>query len=231
MEINKIHNIDCREGLRSLEDDSVDITITSPPYNMNAGKYTEYKDNVKDYYGFLVNILDELIRVTKYYTFFNIQFLNDNKISLMELQHKFRYNIKDIIIWKKQTAQPVKNCMTTLFEYVFVITKRHLAYGRSFERCNFPVGKSVPNVVNFNWISNDSDNHAIFPEQLIRWVLTNFSKEKDLILDPFMGSGTTAAVSQQMGRNFLGFEINKDYINYANKRLSQSSLLKVYNTL
>ena len=62
-------------------------------------------------------------------------------------------------------------------------------------------------------------NPAIFPEKLVKDHLISWSKENDLVLDPFMGSGTTAVVCVQNNRNYIGFEISKDYCDLANKRI------------
>ena len=62
------------------------------------------------------------------------------------------------------------------------------------------------------------------PVKLFRDIIRDFSEEGDLILDPFMGSGTTAIACKQLNRNFIGFEISKEYCDIARKRLSQANL-------
>ena len=64
---------------------------------------------------------------------------------------------------------------------------------------------------------------AVFPEELVYNILDNFTKEGDIIYDPFMGTGTTAVVAMKMKRNFIGSEIDKNYIEFANKRINSES--------
>ena len=65
---------DCQENMRDIPDKSVDICFTSPPYNRKRNdKYENYDDDIEDYFGFLVSIIDELIRVSRGNVFFNIQ--------------------------------------------------------------------------------------------------------------------------------------------------------------
>jgi DNA modification methylase len=66
-----------------------------------------------------------------------------------------------------------------------------------------------------------ADNHvAVYPLELVKYFIKGSTKESDLILDPFMGTGTTALAAKQLNRNFIGFELQKDYIDVANRRLN-----------
>ena len=66
---------------------------------------------------------------------------------------------------------------------------------------------------------------AVFPEKLVRDHIISWSNEGDLVLDPFMGSGTTAKVARALGRKYIGFEISKEYCELANKRLQDTRTL------
>jgi DNA modification methylase len=244
LELNKIYNQDCLEGLKLLDDDSVDITITSPPYNVGnnnmisyernkketKSKYNEYEDNLKieDYYAFLDKTIEQLIRVTKYHIFFNIQMLSSNKLVFLNILAKYKDNIKEIFIWNKKMCPPQmeEGVLNNKFEFIIVFSKDRPEL-RKFNRCFFKKG-SLANMIEGKNNSNNNmaDKHsACFPEYLVKWFITNFSSPGDTILDCFMGSGTTSYVSQQNNRNFIGFEISKEYVDIANKRLCQSNLL------
>lgn len=239
MEINKIHNMDCRDGLKQLPDDFAQITITSPPYNLGnsvrGNMYQNYSDDMKrdDYYGFIKEVIEELIRTTKYYVFFNFQIASETRIMWMEILHKFRYNIKDIIIWHKKQVQPSvqETCLSSAFEYVVVFTKRPYAINRTFEYAFFnnrEKGQLNLNVIHGDSASlenNNSTNKAIFPEYFVRWFVDKFTKEGDIIMDCFSGSGTTSYVAQSRGRNFIGFEKDPEQVKYSMERLSQKSLI------
>ncbi len=241
LEINKIHYCNCIEGMKQIEDNSVDITITSPPYN--AGKnvrgnfYSKYSDdlNQDDYYDFISGVLRELIRVTKNYVFFNFQILANNKKAYLKIISEFQDNIKEIIIWHKKQVQPAiqPTVLSSAFEFVIVFSDNLKAEKRAFERCFFnnrEKGQLNKNIIygdNSNCEKldkNKSDNKAVFPKYFVRWFIDKFSQEGDLILDPFMGSGTTAIVAKENKRNYIGFEIDQNYIKEAQRRLNQKQL-------
>lgn len=229
-EINKIYNLDCIEGMSKMPDNSVHLTITSPPYNINSNKYTTYKDNMEEeeYYNFIKLVITELIRITKYYSFLNFQLLSNNKRTYLQIMSDFKDNIKDIIIWSKDNAQPSPyGCLTSTFEFILILTKKEFAVKKKFERCNFQ-HKYLTNMIKGPNASSDkikNINHkAVFPRYIPRWFIKNFAQENDIIFDPFAGSNTTGKVAKELGFNFLGFEINPDYIKSSNYRTSQESL-------
>jgi len=77
----------------------------------------------------------------------------------------------------------------------------------------------------YNKSSSDNPKHpATFPEKLASDHINSWSNENDIVLDPFLGSGTTAKMAKQLGRNFIGIEISKEYCEIANKRLAQETL-------
>jgi len=73
-------------------------------------------------------------------------------------------------------------------------------------------------------------NHpAQYPEELIERIILTGTNEGEIVLDPFMGSGTTAVVAKQLNRHYVGYEIMKDYIEMANKRIEKNSNNKILN--
>ena len=96
LETNRIYCIDCLEGMKQLEDNSVDLTITSPPYNagtnIRGNFYEKYDDNLDEYIcqEFISRVLKELIRVTKNYVFFNFQLLTTNKNAYLHILSEFK---------------------------------------------------------------------------------------------------------------------------------------------
>lgn len=237
MEVNRIYNIDCLHGLKQMEDDSVDITITSPPYNIGksvrGNMYDEYKDDMTqdEYYDFIVSVINELIRVTKYYVFFNFQMLANNKFSYMKIIGDFRENIKDIVIWHKKQFQPSvqSTVLSRAYEFVVVFTKKKYAEKSGFEYAFFDNRKKgglSSNVIygNSNLQEPNEFNKACFPSYFVEWFLKRFTKENDIVLDPFMGSGTTALVCAKYNRKYLGFELSMIQCYYAENRIKKWSL-------
>jgi site-specific DNA-methyltransferase (adenine-specific) len=75
------------------------------------------------------------------------------------------------------------------------------------------------NIFEYSNANQRIDHPAIFPEPLVHDHIKSWSNEGDLILDPFMGSGTTAKVAKELNRNYIGFEISEKYVDLAEKRL------------
>jgi len=103
--------------------------------------------------------------------------------------------------------------LTNAFEMIFVLSKH-------------PIGKYYTKEYTHNvWdipVSSGIKGHsAVYPIELPKRCIQHFSKENDLIIDTFIGSGTTAVSAKQLNRHFIGFEINPNYCNLANKRLEQ----------
>ena len=79
----------------------------------------------------------------------------------------------------------------------------------------------MQNILRINRVNSKIKGHsAVFPEQLVEEIITNFSNENDTVLDPFMGSGTTGVVCKNLNRNFIGIELDKEYFEIAKKRIN-----------
>jgi DNA modification methylase len=131
---NKIICGDIFEVLQKFPDNTVDYTITSPPYNvgwnnMHGEDYTRY-DEVKDkmtaeQYGVWQDkVMAELLRVTKKHIFYNIQMLSNNKLAVIALLANYRHKFKDVLVWKKNNFPPAiePGVMSTAFEFIFVFS-------------------------------------------------------------------------------------------------------------
>lgn len=250
LEINKIYCMDCLDGLRLIDNNSIGITITSPPYNANCRyqngrfhkiedsddsrrKYVGFDDAMQpiEYYEWQRQVIKELMRVTRNQVFYNIQILNSNKLAIFKLFGEFSENIKELIIWDKKYGEPAiqYGVLNSCFELIIVFDKSD-AIRRSFSNGLFGRG-TFDNIIRIgkNFGNIHSYNHsAIFPKELVRKIIKNFSVEHEIILDPFMGSGVTAVVAKELCRNFIGFEINNFYCGIINKELSQSVLSDIF---
>jgi site-specific DNA-methyltransferase (adenine-specific) len=247
MELNKIYNMDCLDGLQLLPNDCVDLTVTSPPY-----------DNLRKYNGFSWDfeaIAKELYRITKKGGVV-VWIVNDATVKGSETGSSFKqalyfkdcgFNIHDTMIWKKETfSMPFPNRYHQVFEYMFVLSKGKLRvfnpiedrrnkhgghtskvtareadgslHGRSPKTVK-EVGKRF-NVWEISTVKNNKSGHpAPFPEQLANDHIISWSNEGDVVLDPFMGSGTTAKMAILNKRNYIGFEISKEYCDIAEQRI------------
>jgi DNA modification methylase len=200
-------------------------SFTSPPYNAGKSealsgnthtidnKYNEYNDNqTKDVY------LDLLIGFTNNallfsdYLICNIQSLAGNKIALIEYLNEYKDNFIDVAIWDKGNGAPAmaENVMTSSWEYMFFISSKENA-SRAIPNANFR--GTVPNIYRGKPQRNNefSNVHAAtFPIDLPEWAL-QFTKEGDIVLDQFLGTGTTMVVSHQLKRKCYGMELDPKY--------------------
>jgi site-specific DNA-methyltransferase (adenine-specific) len=221
-ELGKLYNCDFKELLKSLKDDSIDLVFTSPPYNMGVSNtYKEYKDNLsnEDYYFLLKTLIEESLRICNGLIFINLNYTNNNKKVLYRILYEYCEYLRESIIWDKGNCEPpAGNILGKRYEYVFMFTKNN-----KIEINNFRENKAKNYQKVFgNWISNvvrlstKSDqtsyskiNRAGFPLELPRVFIDIYTKSGDIILDPFMGVGTTAIVSERMNRKWVGSDISK----------------------
>lgn len=240
IETNKIYNESCLETLKRIQDKSIDCVITSPPYNMNlrirngeycsrqivkelSTKYEGFDDNlpIEEYFKFHSNVLRELLRVSKV-IFYNIQIVTGSKRPIFRMIGEFNEYLKDIIVWDKGTAQPAmqKQVLNRRTELILVFETDY-PISRQYRYANFERG-----TLNDIWEikrakKNSKDHGAVFPEQLVKKIIENFTNEGEIIYDPFMGTGTTAYVAKKMNRKYIGSEIGENYYNFSIERLSQ----------
>tara|TARA_R100000789_G_C2999499_1_gene148387 strand:- start:72 stop:797 length:726 start_codon:yes stop_codon:yes gene_type:complete len=231
MELNKIYNKDCLETMAKMTDDFVDYSLTSPPYNLKESskkvsgfKYIEYKDDLtsEQYFENQKQVIEELLRVTKYHVFYNIQMLTGNKFALHRLIGYFYKYIKEVIIWDKGFGQPAisEKVFNSSFEYIIIFSSKD-PNKRYFKDASFDRG-TQSNIFRIkNKHSNPfSDKHkAIFPLDIPRYFMKAFGKDNDIWYDPYMGTGTTAVAATEEKKQFIGSEIFEEYCELANNRL------------
>jgi len=238
--INQIFNESCLDTLQRIADNSIDVVVTSPPYNMNlrirkgvycsrqivkelSTKYDDFSDNlpINEYYEFHKNVLSELLRVSNL-TFYNIQIVTGSKRAFFKLIGDFSDNLKDIIVWDKKVSQPamqtqVLNRRTELI----LVFENDYPISRQFRSATFKRG-TLEDIWEIGRERSKADYHgATFPEKLVSRILENFSKKRDVVYDPFMGTGTTAIVAKKLGRYFIGSELSKKYHKSALQRLEE----------
>lgn len=258
LELNKIYCMDNVQGMKLLDTDSVDLVVTSPPY-----------DDLRNYNGFsfdLDGMITELSRIVKLGGVI-VWIVSDATKDYSESGTSFRqalafmdagFCLLDTMIWCKDGGGAIGSnlCYTQNFEYMFVFSigkpksvnlicdKKNLSFGKK-DGC-LSAGRRNANgehkyEVRYhereysrrnNWwrlvpkAEEGSYFHpAVFPQAIVRDHIISWSNEGDVVLDPFMGSGTTAKVARALGRKYIGFEISQEYVDLANKRLQDTKTL------
>lgn len=213
LEVNKVYNGDCFELIKLLEDKSIDVSFTSPPYNRKVNdKYKFYDDTVTDFYGFLDRIIIEMLRVTKGTVILNIQKTYFNKKDVFKIIGKYSDIIQEIVVWCKTNPQPSQqNSITNAHEYFIMFNDN-------------PIKSNNFNTYNYIMSSVNSESHkdhgAIMKKEICEFFIENFTNENDIVLDPFSGLFTTQVVCKEKGRRYLGFELSEEYFKIGQDRLN-----------
>lgn len=215
---NKIINADCMDILKQLPDESVDLVLTDPPYRViSGGKSDQYKNSIfKNNDGKIFKENDvnhekwisEVFRVLKDGGEFYCMSNSLNLFDLKAICDKAGFRFHNLLVWEKNNSTPnrwyLKNCEYTLYFYK----------GKA-KAINNKKSKTVHKFQN----TIDRIHPTEKPEELMRFYISNSSKEGDLILDCFSGSGTTAIACHNLKRRFICIEKDKDYYEASVKRL------------
>ncbi len=236
---------DSEEVLKNLPDNCIDIIFTSPPYNFglsydNAG---DDADHWSAYFKKLFAIFDQCIRVLKYGGRFviNIQPLFSDYIPA----HHFISNHmtgrgmiwKGEILWEKNNynckytawgswKSPASPYMKYTWEFLEVFCKGDLKKVGKKENIDIS-GDEFKKWVYAKWSiaparnMSEHGHPAMFPEELVRRVLLLFSYQGDIVLDPFMGVGTTSLVAARLDRHHIGIDVSQEYCKKAADRLKK----------
>jgi modification methylase len=223
-------NGDCLQKLKELGDNTIDLVVTSPPYNKNywlrnrnqKGKRIITYDSITDaltpieYIKQQTEVLNELVRVIKptgsiFYNHIDIF----HKHNTIHPSYVYNFNVKQVIVWDRgNTPKLDKSYFLPTTEWLFWIKKdwNSIPY---FDKSKCEHKKNI-------WRINKEKGNphpAAFPIELVDNIVKSCSEEGSVVLDCYMGSGTTAVSCKKLNRNFIGIEISKDYIEMTNKRL------------
>lgn len=258
--LNTIHCMDCLIGMKEIPDKTVDLTVTSPPY-----------DNLREYKGYTFNFEDtakEIYRVTKNGGVV-VWVVGDATINGSETGTSFKqalyfkeigFNLHDTMIYHKNGASYPSGKTSTrysqVFEYMFVLCKSEIkthnllkdkrnkwkgcgSFGQGSSRTvegdleprkDYTIGTfgyrdniwKINNGKGYGGDDSFISHPASFPEQLANDHILSWSNKGDLVLDPFMGSGTTGKMAIINEREFIGFEIAEEYFKIAETRINNA---------
>jgi len=190
-------------------------------------KYTEFDDSltIEEYYNFHKLVLTEFIRISQI-IFLNIQIVTGSKEAWFSLIGDYNKNIKDIIIWDKGDGQPaMHDSVINRGHEIILILESIPTAGRAFSKSYFNRGtmSDIWRLGRGNDL-NIKGHNAVFPALLVSNILNGWSRPGNIILDPFLGSGTTLRACKDLGRKGIGIEISEEYCKIAVQRLSQEVL-------
>ncbi|MCD6436061.1 MAG: DNA adenine methylase [Clostridiales bacterium] len=253
--INKIIEGDCIELLKELPDNSVDISFADPPFNLKK-KYSKYEDDLEEniYLEWCKEWMFEIVRVTK--DSGSIFIHNVPKWSIQFAYYLSSISdFKNWISWKALTGPPNRrNLQPTHYVFLYFAKnlKNNIAYAvrgkhPRCRKCNYlhkdyggkksiihPFGPLLGDV----WTDiyrcrhkKTRDSHPCqLPIHLLERMILMSTNEGDIVLDPFIGTGTTGIAAKRLGRQYIGFDNSLEYVEIAKKKIkNEIELSKIDN--
>lgn len=248
--LNVIYNLDCVDGMKKLiKSESVDLVVTSPPYD-DLRKYNGYTFDFESVAKELYRVL-KTGGVVVWIVGDSTKNGSESGTSFKQALYfkEVGFNLHDTMIWRKTNPMPKVKTKRyfDVFEYMFILSKgtpktfnpimQDCKCGGSIynSTCKNMGGESgrtkktfVLNKERYKdniWecaVSKNKTGHpAVFPESLVEDHILSWSNENDVVLDPFIGSGTTAKVCIKTNRKYIGFEVSKEYCEIAKERIEQ----------
>ncbi|MGV6873882.1 DNA methyltransferase [Pseudochelatococcus sp. B33] len=205
---NVIFNADCIQAMRSFERGSVDFILTDPPYLVNYrgrdGRTVANDDNAR----WLRPAFNQMHRVLKDGGF-AVSFYGWNKVDLfMDAWKAAGFRIVGHIVFRKRYASSAK-FMRSEHEQAYLLAKGNVTLPDN----------PIPDVIDFPYTGNKL-HPTQKPVEALAPLIEAFTKPGDLVLDPFSGSGSTLAAAQQLGRDWIGIELDNRHHLTASRRLA-----------
>lgn len=234
LELNKIYNMDCLEGMKLIPDNSIDLIVTDPPYKIVQGGCSNKAVTINacggmlnKHYGDNIELikkgkifehnsiefsewLPEIYRVLKENTHCYIM-INGRNLSELQVEvEKVGFEYHNILVWDKGNATPNRWYMQRC-EFILFLRK---GKAKNINNVGTTTLLNVPN------IKRGTKAHPTEkPIELMKILIENSSQEGDIVLEPFAGCGSTLLACKEINRNYIGFELDKHYYDIANKRI------------
>ena len=246
--MNKIYNQDCIEGMKIIPNEKIDLVVTDPPfainfkakkanYNRTASRVLSgYNEITKEnYYEFTLNWMSQCFRILKESGGMYVFSGWNNLADILNAIEEIGFITVNHIIWKYQFGVVTSRKFVTSHYHCLYICKndkkrKFFPYERFSKEEKNNQGRSlhykdkedVWEIKREYW-TGDEKTPTKLPAEIIKKILQYSSEEGDLVFDPFLGSGQTAVVSKLLKRNYIGFEIVKEYFDFISKRLKSNS--------
>ena len=246
--MNKIYNQDCIDGMKTIPDGKIDLVVTDPPFAINfkakKANYNRTSSRVlsgyneitkENYYEFTLNWMSQCFRILKESGGMYVFSGWNNLADILNAIEEIGFITVNHIIWKYQFGVVTSRKFVTSHYHCLYICKndkkrKFFPYERFSKEEKNNQGRSlhykdkedVWEIKREYW-TGDEKTPTKLPAEIIKKILQYSSEEGDLVFDPFLGSGQTAVVSKLLKRNYMGFEIVKEYFDFISKRLKSNS--------
>src|SRR3990167_671126 len=214
MEVNKIYNVDCVEFLKTMPDKSVDLIITDPPYGVSFKKKGE-PYMIGDHINPMPYIYSEFHRVLKddgvIFCFTSMSYLTE-----MIFPFQTYFKLHNIIIWDKVNPAYPRSKGHFCLQYEPILYGSKGLHHLKSKKCGDIIQAKIPR-------GKIRKHPTQKPEEVIDKILKSCLDEKKIVFDPFCGSGTFLVSAIKAGKDYIGCEINKDYVKIAEARIKSIS--------
>jgi site-specific DNA-methyltransferase (adenine-specific) len=233
IELNRIYQRDCIDGMRMIPDGSIDLAIVDPPYGIDFSSNHRKTSVLKttdgiandgtDNTDFLSVVIDELQRVLKPNSHI-YWFTRWDRIYLQQPLIERHFKLKNALVWMKNnwSMGDLTGAYAGQYESILYAQK-----GRRV--LNEVDGRSRhADILQYNRVASGKLRHSHEkPEELIEFLIRKSSNVGDIVISPFCGSGTDCVAAAKTGRKFISFELDRDHIETANKRLDSVNTSEV----
>lgn len=216
------------------------LIFTSPPYNLGGKMYQSYKDNLesKEYIKFILDVVNNVKKYLKGFLFLNISYGKNQRGEFIEILYKITkesgLKFLELVVWNKKHGMPIssKEMLTRQFEQILLAgtedaVKEDLELffcGRNDKKAYFnkKTNKGITNYWEIGTNKTQLKNHlACFPIALPVKGIELMTQRGDIVLDPFLGSGTTLVAAAKTGRICYGIEIDPVYFQISLERMKR----------
>jgi site-specific DNA-methyltransferase (adenine-specific) len=253
----KIHNADCLTWMKAQPDHSIDVCVSSPPYNIGIG-YNKYNDKRTDYIEWQNDVWNEVCRILKPdgHLFLNIASTKADPYMPYDVARNVPWVLQNNIIWAKavevdgyvkghSTPTTSTRYLQNGWEHLFHFTKSgdtdidlewsgvpYSPTGTPERNAKRTGRRWRPTTTCWHYTYKTANQHnslqlkgkqkhpAVFPESLVEKCIKVSGLKSGIVFDPFVGTGTTMLVANKLGLDYVGTDIDPDYVEFANSRLN-----------
>lgn len=234
MELDYIKQGDCLELMKEIPDKSIDLIVTDPPYRVTSrgsagnsggmlqkeinkkGKVFQFNDTTPEQY------IPEFYRILKDDSHCYIMSNHINLKKILTIGEDSGFHFVKCLIWNKGNKIMGQFYMSQ-FEYILFFRK---GKAKKINNCGTSDLLYIPNKKTKD-VNGNNIHDTEKPIELMEILITNSSQENDFVLDPFLGSGTTAVAAINTNRHYIGFELDTKYFDIANNRIEETKSKKV----